>query len=394
MTNQTGPHTVLQQGFAKLPLELFLTVLDQLVGTRNGQQQPVAYEPSGIVTKTLRALTLVSRSTYLIATKYLYSHCLYLDSCTTYARFRRTLGLHLGHHPQALDYGEAGRNDELFAEAQVLRNITSLFVSPSKVQRLIEGNYTPLVRLSQIIDLCDLIGPTLRRLALDLSPIYATPTEIEQMRPHVTENNVFIHMPHLEELIISYDVLNYFRHPPPNLKRLAITAQELTDVEVAFCLKIPSLRMLVMMRPVNLEAKDIDIIFTAYNGKSLDTVLVDVNSNHRTPQGTRSSTATKTTSYCVMIGYGHTVFKEPCGVRTSDVWLPGRRLRDVWPGQYIQSWKYSPRTTENLDHTHRVTLTWHECRFYIQVRTLLLPHKTSPCSAPLTDHQAFYICCH
>jgi hypothetical protein len=192
MTNQTGPHTVLQQGFAKLPLELFLTVLDQLVGTRNGQQQPVAYEPSGIVTKTLRALTLVSRSTYLIATKYLYSHCLYLDSCTTYARFRRTLGLHLGHHPQALDYGEAGRNDELFAEAQVLRNITSLFVSPSKVQRLIEGNYTPLVRLSQIIDLCDLIGPTLRRLALDLSPIYATPTEIEQIRPHVTENNVFI----------------------------------------------------------------------------------------------------------------------------------------------------------------------------------------------------------
>ncbi|CAN9177245.1 unnamed protein product [Alternaria alternata] len=212
MTNQTGPHTVLQQGFAKLPLELFLTVLDQLVGTRNGQQQPVAYEPSGIVTKTLRALTLVSR----------------------------------------------------------------------------KGNYTPLVRLPQIIDLCDLIGPTLRRLALDLSPIYATPTEIEQMRPHVTENNVFIHMPHLEELIISYDVLNYFRHPPPNLKRLAITAQELTDVEVAFCLKIPSLRMLVMMRPVNLEAKDIDIIFTAYNGKSLDTVIVDVNSNHRTPQGTRS----------------------------------------------------------------------------------------------------------
>jgi hypothetical protein len=196
--------------------------------------------------------------------------------------------LHLGHHPQALDYGEAGRNDELFAEAQVLRNITSLFVSPSEVQRLIEGNYTPLVRLPQIIDLCDLIGPTLRRLALDLSPIYATPTEIEQIRPHVTENNVFIHMPHLEELIISYDVLNYFRHPPPNLKRLAITAQELTDVEVAFCLKIPSLRMLVMMRPVILEAKDIDIIFTAYNGKSLDTVLVDVNSNHRTPQGTRS----------------------------------------------------------------------------------------------------------
>ncbi|KAL1795199.1 hypothetical protein ACET3X_007015 [Alternaria dauci] len=288
MTNQSGFLKILQRGFSGLPLELFLNVLDQLVGTHDGQQQPVAYEPSSIVTKTLRALTLVSRQTYLVATKYLYSYCLYLDSCTTFARFCRTLGLDLGHHPQALEYGEAGRNDELFAEARVLQNITSVFVSPSEVRRLIEGNYTPLVRLPQIIDLCDSIGLTLKRLALDLSPTLATPREIEQIRPHVTESNVFVRMPHLEELIISYDVLNYFRHPPPNLKRLAITAQELTDLEVAFCLKIPSLQMLAMMRPVNLEAKAIDIIFTSYNGKSLDAILVDVNSNHRTPEGTRS----------------------------------------------------------------------------------------------------------
>ena len=287
MTVQSEPQTRMQRGFSKLPLELFLNVLDQLVGTRDGRQ-PVAYEPSSIITKTLRALTLVSCNTYLIATRYLYSYCLYLDSCTTYARFRRTLGLNLGHHPQTLRYGEAGRNDRLFAEAQVLRNITSIFISPVEVQRLIEENYTPLVRLPQVIDLCSLIGPTLKRLALDLSPIYATPSEVEQIRPHVTENNVFAHMPHLEELIISYDVLNYFRHPPPNLKRLAITAQELTDLEVAFCLKIPSLQTLVMMRPLELAAKDIDVMFRSYNGKSLDTILIDVNSNHRTPKETRS----------------------------------------------------------------------------------------------------------
>jgi hypothetical protein len=289
MIIQSGPQIKLPRGFSKLPLELFLNVLDQLVGTRDGRQQPVAYEPSNTITKTLRALTLVSRNTYLIATRYLYSHSLYLESSTNYARFRRTLGLSLGHdHTQALAHGEAGRNDRLFAEAQVLRNITSIFVSPGEVRRTIEEDYTPLVRLPQIIDLCSLIGPTLKRLALDLSPIYATPSEVERIRPHVTENNVFAQMPHLEELIISYDVLHYFRHPPPNLKRLAITAQELTDLEVAFCLKIPSLQTLVMMRPVDLAAKDIDVMFSSYNGKSLDAILVDVNSNHRTPKETRS----------------------------------------------------------------------------------------------------------
>ena len=277
------------RGFASLPLELFLDVLDQLVGTHNGQH-PVAYAPSNIITKTLRALTLVSRTTYLIATQYLYSHCLYLDSCTTYARFRRALGLNLGHHPQALDYGEAGRNEELFAEAQALRHIKSIFISPTEVRRLIEGNYTPLVRLPQIIDLFNAIGISLKRLALDLSPIYAPPSEVEQIRPHITENRVFSHMLQLEELIVSYDVVNYFRHPPPNLKRLAITTQEMSDLEIAFCLKTPSLQTLVMMRPVNLAAKTIDTIFRSYDGKSLDVVLVDVNSNHRTPNKTRNWT--------------------------------------------------------------------------------------------------------
>jgi hypothetical protein len=277
----------LQREVSKLPVELFLNILDQLVGTRDGRQ-PVAYEPSSIITKTLRALTLVSRDTYLIATRYLYSYCLYLDNCTAYAQFRRTLGFDLGHHPQALGYGEAGRNDSLLSKAQALRNITSIFVSPAEERRPIEQDYTPLVRLPQVIDLCRLIGPTLKRLALDLSPIYATPSEVERIRPHVTENDVFTHMPHLEELLISYDVPNYFPHPPPNLKRLAITAQGLTELDVPFCLNIPSLQTLVMMRPVDLAAKDIDILFRSYVGKSLDVILVDVNSNHRTPKETRS----------------------------------------------------------------------------------------------------------
>jgi hypothetical protein len=125
----------MRRAFSKLPLELFLNVLDQLVGTTD-DRHPVAYEQSNAITKTLRALTLVSRDTYLIASRYLYSNCLYLDNCTSYARFRRTLGLDLGYHPQALQYGEAGRNDELFSEAEILRHITSIFISPAEVQRI------------------------------------------------------------------------------------------------------------------------------------------------------------------------------------------------------------------------------------------------------------------
>jgi hypothetical protein len=277
----------MQGAFSELPLELFLDVLDQLVGTSDGQF-PIAYEQSNGITRALRALTLVSRNTYLIASRYLYSNSLYLDSCTSYARFRRTLGLDLGNHPQALQYGEAGRNDALFTEAGILRHITSMFISPAEVQRSINDKITPLVRLPQIIDLCGAVGYTLKRLALDFGPIHATPSQVEMIRPHITRNNIFINMPVLEELIVSYDVTTYFRYPPPNLKRLAITSQDLGDTEEEFCFSITSLEVLVFLCPIELSALDIDAMFKAYKGKSLDIVLVDVDSNFCTPRGTRS----------------------------------------------------------------------------------------------------------
>lgn len=272
-----------QRAFSVLPLELFLNVLDQLVGTSNGLQ-PIAYGPSHASTKTLRNLTLVSRNVYHVASRYLYSYCLYLDSCTNYIRLRRTLGLNLGIHPQALKYGEPGRNDQLFTD--IPRHITSTFISPMKTEQ--DGSATPLVRLPQVIDLCRTIGHTLKRLALDLQPIYAVTSEVELVRPHLSENNIFLHMPHLEELIASYNVLDYFPYAPPNLKRLAITFQELKDTQVDFCFSTSSLQMLVFLRPPELLSTDIDLIFSSYKGKSLDVVLVDVNSNHRTPHGTRN----------------------------------------------------------------------------------------------------------
>lgn len=271
------------QGFSVLPLELFLNVLDQLIAT-SGSLQSIAFGPASHITRTLRALTLVSRNIYTIATRYLYSYCLYLNSCTNYTRLRRTLGLNLGYHPQALKYGEAGRNDELFANTP--RYITSAFISPMKSDK--DCNATPMVRLPQVIDLCKTIGSTLKRLALDLQPIYASASEVEQVRPHLSENNIFLHMPNLEELVASFNVLDYFPYAPPNLKRLAITFQELKDTQLDFCFSTSSLQTLVFIRPTELLSSDIETVFTSYKGHSLDVILVDVNSNHRTPAGTRT----------------------------------------------------------------------------------------------------------
>jgi hypothetical protein len=282
MTN-TATTVYTQQAFYVLPTELLLQVLDQLVGLCN-RPQPVAYGPSHDITKTLRNLTLVSRRIHTVASKYLYSYCLYLNNCTNYTRFRRTLGLNLGSHPQTLQYGESSRNDQLFEG--IPRYITSAFISPMKTTQ--DGDATPLVRLPQIIDLCKVIGPTLKRLAIDLQPVYAPGSEIELVKPYLSENNMFLHMPSLEELVVSYDVLEYFPYAPPNLKRLAVTFQELKDTQIDFCFSTSSLEALVFLRPPELLASDIDRIFSSYKGKNLDVMLVDVNSNHRTPARTRS----------------------------------------------------------------------------------------------------------
>ncbi|KAF1842750.1 uncharacterized protein K460DRAFT_378060 [Cucurbitaria berberidis CBS 394.84] len=281
----------LQGAFSTLPPELFFNVLDQLVGTRDGQQ-PVAYEPSNAITKALRALTLVSRNIYPIASRYLYSYCLCLDNCTNYARFCRTLGLNLGSHPQALKYGQAGRNEKLFANAETTRYITSTFISPINTTK--DGIGSTMVRLPQVIDLCSVIGRALRRLILDLQTLYAPASEVDLVQPHIIENNIFLHMPNLEELVVSFDVVDYFPYPPLNLKRLAITVQEMMDAHLDFCFSMSSLQTLIFLRPPELASTDIDLLFKAYKGNVLDVVLVDVNSNHRTPHGTRSWEANDT----------------------------------------------------------------------------------------------------
>lgn len=269
--------------FGSLPVELFLDILDQLVRTPDGRL-PVAFEPSHPATKALRALTLVSRTAYLCASRYLYANCVYLSNVTEHSNFRRTLGLDLGFHPLALEYGQAGRNEELYVEADIPRHVTSIFMSPEKTESC---GMTPRIRLPQVIDLCLAVGPTLKRLAIDFSPVYVPTSEQVRMKPFCSSRNIFIHMPNLEELVCSYHTSDYFRYPPPNLKRLAMTANEMEPSHLDFFFMTSSLEMLFIIRPKRLKAEHIDEFFNRYTGSHIDVVLVDVNNNHRTPRSTR-----------------------------------------------------------------------------------------------------------
>lgn len=54
-----------------------------------------------------------------------------------------------------------------------------------------------------------------------------------------------------------------------------------------FCFSISTLQDLVIHRPIEFSAVDINNLFAAYKGPALDVVLVAVNSHHRTPSDTR-----------------------------------------------------------------------------------------------------------
>ncbi|KAG9203628.1 hypothetical protein G6514_002646 [Epicoccum nigrum] len=146
--------------------------------------------------------------------------------------------------------------------------------------------YTPMVRLKNIVSVFRAIGPTLKRLILDMQPIYSPHSEAQD---NVSRRNThtFVSMQRLEDLVVSFDVLDHFYVPPPNLKRLAITVKTMHKAAMRFCFAASALEMLVVLRPKELGAADIDKFFAAYQGQSLDVVFVDVNSNHRTPPDTR-----------------------------------------------------------------------------------------------------------
>jgi hypothetical protein len=276
----------MHRAFGPLPAELLLNVLDQLLETSDGYR-PVAHRQSDIVTKTLCSLTLVSRSVYPIAAGYLYANCAWLDGPSTFARFCATLGL--GHQHQHLTPANHGtvHNYQKLAAHGLSRYVRSVYISPIQTAQPCEGDETPSTGLPTIISLCNNLGSNLKKLHLNLSPIVVMWDHEERKGSPIMHQNMLLPMLCLEELIINYEIIFYLLHPPPNLKRLAISAYIHADLDCSSFLSSPSLEKLVLTRPVTLEASDIDAFFDSYRGKSLDVIYVTINVQHGTPVGTR-----------------------------------------------------------------------------------------------------------
>lgn len=248
--------------FPALPTELFIHVLDQLTSGRR-----LAFKSEDPVTKTLHALMLVSRGVYLVAWRYLYSRCVYIDSPERCDRFQRTLGINVGHYDKySLTMSriqEAVRDDQCFSDAEISECITSACFFMS-------------VSLPSIIGFFVTIGANLKRMMLDVG----VPSNFQNRL-------LLLGLTQLEEFTTNrYVAMNLSR--PPNVKRLAILPQPVWYPSNRPNLYFPtkSLETLVVQRG-QLSSSDIERMFSEYKGTSLDVVLVDLNSNHLTPEGTR-----------------------------------------------------------------------------------------------------------
>jgi hypothetical protein len=255
---------------SELPTELFIYILDQLTEADNGRR--LAFEPSDAVTKTLRALTLVSRGMYFIASKYLYSRCICIRHSEKFHMLRRTLGhnLELEGHPLTLITGAAARNDRLFSDAGTPKYITSISLSFNKGYEGSFGVGRPrhYATSSHLINFFNAIGTNLKRLSLNIK---------SAAKDYMgSDRSLFSNMTQLEELVVNSKLVHFYEQAPPKLRRLAITSGSLWPASppAKFCLSSPLLEKLFIIAPRNLGSSHMDVLYSEYKGASLDVVFV------------------------------------------------------------------------------------------------------------------------
>jgi hypothetical protein len=254
----------------KLPTELFIHILDQLTEADNGRR--LAFELSDPVTRTLRALMLVSRNMYLIASKYLYSRCIYIQRCEKFHMLRRTLrhDLELERHPLTLITGAAARSDRLFSDAGTPKYITAISLS---MYRRYEGDFAGGRRKhfatpSHLINFFNAIGANLRKLSLNL--------KITSEHYMGSDRSLFSNMTQLEELVVNSKLVHFYEIAPPKLRRLAITSGSRwpESPSVKFCLSSLLLEKLFIITPRDFGSSHMDVLYSEYKGTRLDVVFV------------------------------------------------------------------------------------------------------------------------
>ncbi len=235
--------------FSKLPVELFLLVLDALVDCSLPPQQPVAYPPSHPTTKALLALTRVSRAIYPLASRYLYASCCYLNA-TNFKRIHRTLGSHFDAYSQTAQNTRPDYKEALWKEADVLRYMNRAYFSTRGKSP--KGKYYKRPP-DDILDLLLTIGTQLKTLVLNIPTLHVERhcAEAPQLTANTSlgsSNNwpICLSMPLLEELVVSFNITRLMPTPPPYLQRLCITGLKREDVLFDFHHLIPSLKVVMV----------------------------------------------------------------------------------------------------------------------------------------------------
>ncbi|KAJ3010858.1 hypothetical protein HKX48_007162 [Thoreauomyces humboldtii] len=273
-----SPHTLVfsNQKMLLLPIELILRIVELLMPSGDYARQsppylsPVALSSSHPVTETLLALTRVCRAVNPVATRLLYSKCLYIDSYTRLADLVDTLDAKATapHTQQTNPWGAATLSVEdhltcLFLAPFPFENLNDLAASLN-VQRLFAHLHNALERL--VIDM------PLRTLYPDddqlgvRRPLFDAFTSLKKVQEFVSVR---------DELFLAYDAfpseVREVWASWPRLKRLALYNVDIgRDKFWAEINALPVLETLVLSRADGIEERE-----TFSSDRALRIVFVD-----------------------------------------------------------------------------------------------------------------------
>jgi hypothetical protein len=232
-----------------LPTEIILLIIEAL-----DRRNTVALPAKHIVTKTLLSFCLTAKCTYGTAVRVLLSRCLYIDSASRLRRLLHSLGL----------LSARLRGDEQSVASlppqPVLPYMQSLYLSPQPHHDL-----EPYQVLSDVCDLVLLLGPSLRRLVIDIQ-IHAGHFEDETRCVQPSLRRSFAQLFNMEELCSVRDSLfvvdaatsipyeeRALWSPLQKLRALALYKPHLDGNFYSCLANLPNLRTLVTTQSTGLS---------------------------------------------------------------------------------------------------------------------------------------------
>ncbi|KIV98717.1 uncharacterized protein PV09_09504 [Verruconis gallopava] len=172
-----------------LPFEIVLRVIDALVDF--GPTVPVALHPSDWRRRQLQQWLLVSKATNAVATRYLYSHCMYIDSQRTLMLLVRTVS-----PPDKRNGDEDGG---AASSCKYLSYITSMYLAP------LSSKLDDLPAAIWIFELLCLVSPYLKRLTFDL-PFGSLSVSHDHLGVYRYLRDGLARLERLEELVYMRDI--------------------------------------------------------------------------------------------------------------------------------------------------------------------------------------------